>query len=378
MEDYMATVYKRKDSKHWYAHFIVRRKRYRIKTEATNKAQAKILARQLEEDAINRRYNLIDNRQDITLMAFSEEYIEFAKERKRSWNRDVVSLKNILNMEIDNKKLGDYLLEEIESHHVAKYQNRRKKELDDKFDKKGIDIEKRNYATINREIACLRHIFNIAIEEKKITANPVQGHLITKFHEQNRNRILDKDEIYKLLSVCDRYIYTIVCIALNTGMRLGEILTLHWSRIDLDDRKIFIPYTKTGKERYVPINTFLWSLFMQLEKNNDYLFLNKSNKPIKSIKTAFNNCLKKAGILGFRFHDLRHTSASYMSMEGVDETTIAEILGHAKSTITSRYSHSSWERKAKAVEKLGEFCHSVVTKQNIHQNDHYSNVINFK
>jgi integrase len=67
--------------------------------------------------------------------------------------------------------------------------------------------------------------------------------------------------------------------------------------------------------------------------------------------------LLEAEIKGFRFHDIRHTFSSYLAMNGIDETTRAELLGHKKRSITSRYTHSDWENKKKAVEIIGNFCH---------------------
>jgi site-specific recombinase XerD len=103
-------------------------------------------------------------REELTLNDLSERYIAFARERKRSWDRDVISVNNILNMKIGNEKLGQYYIDDITPEHILKYQTMRKQELDEKFNLRGIAERDRNYATINRELACLKHIFYLAIE----------------------------------------------------------------------------------------------------------------------------------------------------------------------------------------------------------------------
>lgn len=163
----MAKLYKRKDVFHketWYAHFSVRGKRYRVKLDAQNREQAKKMAAEMEYRVLAENYQILNKRSSIKLQELSDRYLEYAKTKKRSWNRDVISLRHILNMVIDNKKLGDYAVDSIKVIHIQKYQIRRKQELDEKYTAKDIALEDRNYASCNRELACLRHIFNLGIE----------------------------------------------------------------------------------------------------------------------------------------------------------------------------------------------------------------------
>lgn len=346
----------------WYADFIVRGKRYRSVLEANNKAQAIQMARKLQDDVISERYELSEKSQKTTLRELSDKYIEFAKETKKSWDRDVVSLNNILNMIVDDKKLGDYNIDEITPEHILKYQTRRKRELDEKFESKAIEKRDRNFATINRELACLKHIYYLAVDWEIVEKNPVARKSIKFFKEKRRERILSKDEMATLLKAADGHTYQIICIGLNTGMRLGEILNLRWDNIDLQNRRISVIHTKTDENRDIPMNEFLFEILTKIRKKTQYLFLNRQGKPIKSIKTAFRNVLRRSGINDFRFHDLRHTFSSYLAMEGIDENTRSELLGHKKSSMTSTYTHSSWEQKKKAVQIIGNFCHVFVTR----------------
>ena len=340
----------------WYADFRIRGKRYRKKLDAQNKAQAKLLAQKLELDVINRQYGILDDSISITLKKLSEEYIKFAKMNKRSWDRDVLSLSHILNMEADGMKLGEYNIEDISPKHILMYQEKRKQEMDAKFDQKGKPARERNYASINREIACLRHIFYLAIDWEYTEKNPVARKSIRLFKEIRRDRILSEEEIKKLLKITDGHTFQIISFGLNTGMRLGEILRLEWKNIDLINKRIHVTHTKTDKDRDVPINDFLFSIINSIEKKSDYLFPSYTGQHLKSIKKSFHNALEKAQIEEFRFHDLRHTFSSYLSMGGIEENTRAELLGHSKNTITSSYTHANWSRKIEAVEIIGNLC----------------------
>ena len=102
-------------------------KRYRIKLEAQDKEQAKKMAAEVEYDVLAGNYRFLQNAKPITLRDLSDRYMEYAKTKKRSWKRDIVSLKNILNMEIENKKLGDYPVDSIKVAHIQKYQVFRKR-----------------------------------------------------------------------------------------------------------------------------------------------------------------------------------------------------------------------------------------------------------
>ncbi len=341
----------------WYADFRVRGKRYRKKLNAQNKAQAKLLAQKLEMDIVNKQYGILNEGKAITLKKLSDEYIKFAKMNKRSWDRDVLSLSHILNMEVEGKKLGEYDIDDISPKHVLAYQEKRKQELDAKFDDQGKSERERNYASINREIACLKHIFYLAIDWEYTEKNPVARRSIKLFKEIRRDRFLTEDEMERLLKNTYDHTFQIVCFALNTGMRLGEILKLKWDQVDMDKKIIHVLFTKNNRDRDIPMNDFLFNIVEELSDENTYLFHNPdTGRHVTTIKKSFKSALKRAEIKEFRFHDLRHTFSSYLAMGGIEENTRAELLGHSKGTMTSSYTHASWKRKVKAVEIIGEMC----------------------
>ncbi|GAB5047509.1 tyrosine-type recombinase/integrase [Thermodesulfovibrio sp. TK110] len=211
-------------------------------------------------------------------------------------------------------------------------------------------------ATINRKLACLKHMFTKAVEWNMIEEEVLKRVRKVKFLKENNRRLryLSEEEIHKLLSCCDKHLYPIVFTALNTGMRKEEILSLKWDNIDLKSGYIHVEKTKNFERRDVPMNEALLSLFRKLFVERkiglDYVFVNpETNNRYFDVKRAFNSACKKAGIKDFHFHDLRHTFASHLVMSGVDLTTVKELLGHKDLKMTLRYSHLAPEHKNKAV-----------------------------
>ncbi|MBC8185525.1 tyrosine-type recombinase/integrase [candidate division KSB1 bacterium] len=110
-------------------------------------------------------------------------------------------------------------------------------------------------------------------------------------------------------------------------------------------------------DRDVPINNFLSGIIETINEDNKHLFHNPdTGKHLTTIKKSFASALRRAEIINFRFHDLRHTFSSHLSMSGIEENIRAELLGHSKRTITSSYTHTNWERKIEAVEIIGKLC----------------------
>jgi integrase len=176
-----------------------------------------------------------------------------------------------------------------------------------------------------------------------------------------RLRFLSEDEILKVLTYCPSsrkskkgkiiqgqqalHVRDFIIIALNTGMRKGEILSLKWSQIQ--NGFIYLDKTKTDEARQIPMNAdlddCLKSIRKRLQLKSDYLFPDGEGSYIHDIKTAFKSVLKGTGITNFRPHDLRHTFASHYIMRGGSLKALKEILGHKDIKMTMRYSHLSKE-----------------------------------
>ena len=172
-----------------------------------------------------------------------------------------------------------------------------------------------------------------------------------KIQEQSI-RVLSKDEETRLLESSCEHLKHIIITALNTGMRLDEILNLKWENVDMDRKIITVTETKSNKIRHIYINNHLKEALKCVKLTNDRVFCDNNGRPMDSIKTAFKNAIRRSGIRCCRFHDLRHTFASRVAEKGVNIVTVKELLGHAAINTTMRYSHPAPEYKRQAVELI--------------------------
>jgi integrase len=149
----------------------------------------------------------------------------------------------------------------------------------------------------------------------------------------------------------------LVLLAMNTGLRRGELLALTWEQVNLDNRHLTIAAhtAKSGKVRHVPLNAEALYVLTRWKKQGDgvgLVFRNANGKEFTHTKRSWESVLKAADVRKFRFHDLRHHFASRLAMSGVDLYTVKELLGHSDFALTSRYAHLTPEHNLAAVEKL--------------------------
>ena len=338
----------------WYVDLYVdgRRKRKAIgsRREAENALTA-IKADVLRGEFKFRRENKVH------FEAFTKDYLEHCRtNKKRSISRDENSIKFL------EANFGGMLLSKITPWHIEDYK-RRRIEGEIKLPPEPKSKKRKDWkvkpATINRELACLKHMFSLAIKWKMADENPVKE--VQLFQEQQiEMRILTREEINRLVANASPRLRPILQIALNTGMRKGEIIRLRWHDIDLDNRFFFLKQTKSNKPRKIPISGFLADVLGSITRTGEFVFANpKTGKPISDLQTGFKAACKKAGICDLRFHDLRHTAATYMVTGGIDLVTVKEVLGPATIQMTMRYAHPTPENKRHAVEVLaGLFSHS--------------------
>jgi integrase len=172
----------------------------------------------------------------------------------------------------------------------------------------------------------------------KVKENPAKKAKILK-GEVRRTRFILPTEIQRLLSNCADHLKPIVRVALHTGMRKGELLTLKWDQVNLEQGIISLLDTKNHERREVPTNETVKATLKGIERKGDYVFSNEAGGSFVNLRHSFDTAVRKSGITDFRFHDLRHTFASNLVMEGIDIMTVKELMGHKDLTKTLRYAH---------------------------------------
>ena len=186
--------------------------------------------------------------------------------------------------------------------------------------------------------------------------NPVRAVPRPRFNNK-KERYLTAEEAERLVAACkdsaNTQLASIVQLLLLTGARKSEILKARWSNVDLERRALFLPDTKTGKPRYVPLSSSAVKVIKGLRRwdHCDWLVPSPvTRKPFTDLKRPWDTARDKAGLSDVRIHDLRHSAASFMVNSGVDLYAVGKILGHSSPDTTQRYSHLSQETLLSAVE----------------------------
>lgn len=222
----------------------------------------------------------------------------------------------------------------------------------------------RTPATVNRYLATLSIVFSYACNEYGwLDENPMRK--VRKNKERaNKDRYLTPDEIERLLQACKNYelktenynneTYLFVLTALTTGARYSEIHNLKWKDIDFQHRQFYFLNTKNKENRGVPMSEAIYQELRQFQKvrniKSDYLWTTKDGKNLIDMRVRFYKVLELAKIENCRFHDLRHTVASHIAMNGGSLLDIAQITGHKTMQMVKRYSHLTQKHTAKLLQ----------------------------
>jgi integrase len=312
-----------------------------------DKRQAELALKKRKIEIAEGKFFDVKKEKKIKFDDFARTYRELhskVNHRPSVARRNLVSLKNL-----SSSFSGKYL-SEITPQLIERYKSARIKSV--------------SPATVNRELATLKSMFNKAILWNEYDDNPVRKVKLLK-ENNKRIRYLEKEEIARLLDACAPHLKPIVTVALYTGMRRSEIFSLKWQNIDIKNNVIYLLDTKNGERREVMMNETVKKTLIAVSKHPEsaYVFCRADGKPYTDVKKSFHTALKKCGIISFRFHDLRHTFASQLVMNGVDLKTVQELLGHKSIEMTMRYAHLSPTHKKRAVCLLDRQTDTVMTPE---------------
>ncbi|MBD3285296.1 tyrosine-type recombinase/integrase [candidate division WOR-3 bacterium] len=267
---------------------------------------------------------------------FAKEYLDFLKAEMTPENYQRESYK--VNTLV--KSFRDSTLDGITTIQIEQFKLSRRKKV--------------KPASVNREIALLKRMFSRAKDWGYTDKNPASKVKLFK-EPPGRIRYLTIEERRLLLEECEGMLFAIVLTALETGMRKGELQRLTWDVVDFDRRNIKVLMSKNNESRILPISDLLVPVLQKLyiARRGAYVFSKPDGSPYGNWRKAFETAKQKAGIKDFRFHDLRHTFASYLVMAGVDIRTVQVLMGHKTIRMTMRYSHLSQAHLLDAVNKVG-------------------------
>jgi len=309
---------------YWIEYYLYgKRKRERIGPHkmAAEQRQREVLSQRTEGRYIRKAKEIKLSFDQLS--AWYKEHPEI--KNKKSYDRDLLSLKTL------SQFFGGKAVQEVTTALINQYRDQRSNQLSRR--KKTIKP-----ATVNRELACLRHMFLLAERDKIIENMPFKEiHLLDE--DNKRNRLLSQTEYEKLIAQCVPDLARIVMTAYYTAMRQGEILNLTWDRVDLKNGVVRLRAedTKNKSKRTVPLTKELIEILDAMPRHITGRVFTVNGKPVSSIKKSFASACTRAGIEDFTFHDLRHTAINNWRLQGHDYFRIMAASGHKTMDVFKRY-----------------------------------------
>ncbi|MRR54194.1 MAG: hypothetical protein EG822_06750 [Deltaproteobacteria bacterium] len=316
-------------------------------------AADKLLAIRKTETAQGKLPEILAKRERTPFSELAEKYIEFCAHQKNSRDKSNI-VNNFLVPYFGKKDVSSIKISEFESFYSKQ-------------------LGSVSTSTANRRFATLKNMITKAADWGFASDESLKAVRKIKLHSEKetwRLRYLSHEEATELLNVCSGDLRDIVVMALSTGMRRGEILDLQWNYVRLDVGFIYVIKSKGAESRQVPISPDLLEMLTRrstgIEDQAEYVFPSpvsggrRESVPGGS-STGFSTACKMAGIENFRFHDLRHTFASWLVMAGVDLTTVSRLMGHKSLAMTLRYSHLAPGHLHSAVKTIPTFNSPVET-----------------
>lgn len=322
----MNNLYRRGDMS--YVDFWYNKKRYRKCIGPSRKLADKVIAKMKGEIAENRFLDVWKKPDPIKFKDFVDRY--YAKnvdiDRRRRSRLDLLK-----------REFGDKVVQEITVFQIERYKMKRQEQV--------------KPASVDREIALIKHVFSKAVEYGMLKEKPARSVKLLK-GEVSRVRFLSPEEMNRLIECCDEKIKDPVIVSLNTGFRQGELFGLEWDRVDMERGILTLMKTKSGKRRDVPMNKTVREILEKIGPKREGLVFEGATASF--LRKPFAKALKKAGIEDFRWNDLRHCFASNLVFQKKDLNVIRELLGHSTIAMTQRYAHPSPGAKAEAVNSMDD------------------------
>lgn len=358
----MATFQKRKNGNYTAC---IRIKGYKMLSATFDRlTDARIWANGIETDMRTGKYIDVSETIKHTLGDLIDRYIKYKLPQRRAISQKYFKTQLLWW----KSQIGDLLLKEVTPNVIAEQRDILIKQPNMHSTKQNLA---RKGATVNSYLATLSIVLGKAVTEWGwLNENPILK--VDKCKENNaRTRFLDADEQARLLQACKQcsnpILYIIVVLALSTGARQGEIMNLQWNNLKFNDAgkevTLYFMNTKNGDNRSVTISGLAYKLLKEwqettttnkVRKIKNYVFPNPTGEKPYYIRRLWENALRDAKITDFRFHDLRHTTASNLAMNGASLRDIGEILGHKTPAMTQRYSHLTEKYTTKVLKELND------------------------
>ncbi|MBM1170354.1 site-specific integrase [Microvirga arabica] len=319
----MATI--RKLRGRWQA--AVRRKGMKPRAKSFDtKAEAERWARELEAE-VDRFGRASDTRpaENITLGALLRRYRDEVSPTKRGALQEIQRIDVLVRHDICHRTLAG-----LSSADIASYRDERMKKVAS--------------STVVRELAIISHAIEVAQREwgYHLAFNPVKR-VRRPIVANARSRRLEGEEEQRLLDACETgrtpCLKSLLIVAIETGMRRGELLSITWADVDLNARIVHLTRTKNGESRDVPLSSRAIKAIQALRSTNTLSTERLFPLTPGALEQAWTRLKARANVAGLRLHDLRHEAVSRLFEKGLSTIEVSAISGHKELRMLSRYTH---------------------------------------
>jgi len=321
---------KNKNGNYW-VDFYINGKKYIRSTRTSDRRTAERIHKKIQGDIVKRIFKIedISPAKSKDLDEFTKEYLEYSQNHKarKTYLWDELTLRNFAKF-LDRKNI-----ESINSRIIDQYLNSRVKEV--------------KKSTVNIEFRHLKAAFSKAVQWDYIEKNPFIG--IRQFSIPKGTPLyLSEEEIRILLDrIEEQWLKEIVEFAVNTGVRIGELVNIEWRDIDFNNNLVRISQkkdftTKSKKERSIALHDDVFTMLVGMRRKGGYVFSypNGQKRDPNSVSKCFKGYVRKIGLdERYTFHTLRHTFASHLVQKGVSLYIVSKLLGHSDIKTTQIYSH---------------------------------------
>lgn len=349
----MSQIRREKTRKGTHYRAVVRHKDFYKSMTFSDKREAQIWANDLENQLRKGKYKPTKDEIVKPIVTVSDLIIEF-KEKEAPKRYSKPEQYNVM-YDWWITKIGHLNISDIDVPLLVSCKNLLESEAPGKPYK---GHECKSKSTVRKYLFALSAVLRYAVRSLHIIDRNPMSDVDKPPKQKGVVRFLSDEERKILLEACKEHseiLFIFVLLAIYSGGRYTELLTIKYENIDFENEMVHFLDTKNGESRGVPIYHRVMEMFKEyIEKNNiksGYIFVNKKNK-LPFLKGAFEKVIEKCGISNFRFHDLRHTYASYLAQDGAELLEIALLLGHKTTEQVKIYAHLTKKRTAKVVRKM--------------------------
>ena len=327
--------FRKRDSGRWQVQ--VRKKGYPTQTKSfRSKAAGAQWVRSIEYEMDQGLFVSRNEADRTTVRELLNHYLGEYTRHKKGAGPEACRIRALLRHPLANRFIGS-----VRGVDMARYRDER--------------LQKVTAGSVRRELTILSHLFEVSRKEWGIFVhNPVRDITLPPNNRARDRRLQDTEdesdtEESRLLVACRRcrnpYLLPIVQFALETAMRQSEIVRLRWQHVNLKRRTVFLPDTKNGESRTVPLSSVAVDVLKALPRSiNGEVFPGVTTE---SIKKAFIRAVRHAGIEDLHFHDLRHEATTRLFEQGLSILEVSSITGHRDLQMLRRYTHLRAEDLAK-------------------------------